>query len=185
MSHTQTPANSPRRSFLKWCTHGLGVIFGALLGAPAIAYLLDARNRPAPAGEFKTVARLDELQVNVPHQVVIRDVRRDAWTIHPNDVIGRVWLLRREDGHVDAYTTICPHLGCSVNFEAKDRQFLCPCHGGTFDLQGHRLEQAGQINPAPRGMDLLVCRIDPANKDLLQVKYQNFVKGKEALVPVK
>ena len=166
-----------RRSFLKWAIHGLGVLFAALLGVPAVAYLIDARNRPAQPGQFKTVARLSDLTEGVPHQAVIQEARFDAWTLHPNDVIGRVWLIRRDKDTVEAYTTICPHLGCSVNFEDKSKLFICPCHGGTFDIQGQRVERPGFTNPAPRGMDRLECRRDPANPDLIQVEYQNFRQG--------
>src|SRR5437899_1499482 len=134
-----------RRTFLKWVTHGLGALFATILGLPALAFLIDARRRPARAGQFKTVARLDELVEGVPQQVVIHEVRRDAWTLHPNDVIGRVWLIRRDKENVDAFTTICPHLGCSVNFVEKDKLFICPCHGGTFELAGQRLEKAGLV----------------------------------------
>ncbi|HEV3083432.1 MAG TPA: ubiquinol-cytochrome c reductase iron-sulfur subunit [Gemmataceae bacterium] len=181
-----------RRSFLKWATHGLGVLFGVLLGIPAVAYLIDPRNRPAPNNDFQTVARLSELRKGVPHQVVIRDIRQDAWTLHPNDVIGRVWLVRGEGDKVDAFTTTCPHLGCSVNFEAKENLFLCPCHGGTFLLNGQRKELTERTNPAPRGMDKLEIKTsedpDPAHlvdgkRDaLVAVKYQNFIQGKE--IPV-
>ena len=168
-----------RRSFLKWITHGLGALWGVLLGAPAIAYLIDARNRPAPEGAFKTVARMSELEVGVPHQFVIRNPRRDAWTYFPSDVIGRVWLIKRDEKHVDAYTTICPHLGCSVNFENSARQFVCPCHGGTFDIHGKRVELTQAKNPAPRGMDLLEVQPDPSDPDLIQVKYRSFRQGEE------
>jgi Rieske Fe-S protein len=185
-----------RRSFLKWATHGLGALFGAILGIPAIAYLIDARNRPAPNSEFRTVARLSDLKPNEPHQVVLRDVRRDAWTLHPNDVIGRVWLIRRPNDRVDAFTTTCPHLGCSVNFEEKAQRFICPCHNGTFHLSGERVseEELGATNPAPRGMDSLDVRLtpdaahpveDPAHPGqkkpdvLVAVKYENFRQGAE------
>jgi Rieske Fe-S protein len=180
-----------RRSLLKWAIRGLGALFGAVLGLPALAYLTDARNRRAPEGDFRTVGRLSDLQVGVPHQVVIRDIRRDAWTLHPNDVVGRVWLLRRADDGVDAFTTICPHLGCSINFQPADQLFVCPCHNGTYDLNGRRYERPGATNPAPRGMDALEVRVenDPATpgkkkKDgLIAVKYQNFIQGKDTAVP--
>ncbi|HEV3118350.1 MAG TPA: Rieske 2Fe-2S domain-containing protein [Gemmataceae bacterium] len=176
-NHSPPPPN--RRSLLKWATHGLGALFGALLGIPAIAYVIDARNRPAPDSDFRTVARLSELHKGVPHQVVIRDVRRDAWTLHPSDVIGRVWLVRGEGDTVNAFTTICPHLGCSVNFEAKDDLFLCPCHGGTFLLDGQRKELTERTNPAPRGMDRLEIRLSHEPDPVIAVKYQNFLQGKE------
>jgi menaquinol-cytochrome c reductase iron-sulfur subunit len=185
-----------RRSFLKWATHGLGALFAAILGVPAVAYLIDARHRAAPPSDFRTVARLSELKENVPYQVVIRDTRRDAWTIHPSDLVGRVWLIRRPNDKVDAFTAICPHLGCSINFEASAKQFLCPCHGGTFDMTGKRAEVTGRANPAPRGMDALQVQLtpdpdashqvdDPAQSgkkrpdQLIAVKYQNFMQGKD------
>jgi quinol---cytochrome c reductase iron-sulfur subunit, bacillus type len=166
-----------RRSFLKWSIHGLGLLFAAILGVPAVAYLIDARNRPARPGQFKTVAHLSELTEGVPHQAVIQEARFDAWTLHPNDVVGRVWLIRRDKETVDAYTTICPHLGCSVNFEERNRLFICPCHGGTFDIHCQRVERPGFTNPAPRGMDRLECRRDPADPDLIQVRFENFRQG--------
>jgi Rieske Fe-S protein len=172
-----------RRSFLKWAIHGMGVLFAAILGVPAVAYLIDARNRPARPGQFKTVARLSELPEGVPHQAVVQEARFDAWTLHPNDVIGRVWLIRRDKETVDAYTTICPHLGCSVNFEEKNRLFICPCHGGTFDIHCQRVERPEFVNPAPRGMDRLECRRDPADPDLIQVRYENFRQGEPTPIP--
>jgi menaquinol-cytochrome c reductase iron-sulfur subunit len=172
-----------RRTFLKVATNALGGLFALVLGIPAIAYLIDARNRAAAQSEFKTVARLSELPLDTPQQVVIRDVRRDAWTIHPSDVIGRVWLIRRDKDKVEAFTTICPHLGCSVNYEDKEHLFVCPCHGGTFDADGHRKDLPGQTNPAPRGMDRLECRLSPANPEMIEVKYQNFMQGKDVPIP--
>src|SRR5947207_9747841 len=104
-----------RRSFLKWAIHGLEVLFATILGIPAVAYLIDARNRPARPGAFKTVADINDLEVGVPKQVTIRETWKDAWTLHPNDVVGRVWLVLQPDkSTVSAFTTICPPKGSSV-----------------------------------------------------------------------
>jgi Rieske Fe-S protein len=189
-----------RRTFLKWATHRLGALFGALLGIPAVAYLIDPRNRAAPRGDFKTVARLSELEPDVPTQVVIRALRQDAWALYPSEVIGRAWLIRRDGDKVDAFTTICPHLGCSVNYEKEAKLFICPCHNGTFEMTGRRKENTATTNPAPRGMDALDVQLpkdpdpahevdDPANPGqkkadtLIVVKYQSFYQGKPEKVP--
>jgi menaquinol-cytochrome c reductase iron-sulfur subunit len=166
-----------RRSVLRWAIHGLAALFAAVLGIPAAAFLIDARNRPARQGSFRTVARLDDLEIGKPTLVVVSDSRRDGWTLHPNDVIGRVWLIRGPNNQLDAFTTICPHLGCSVNFTGTE--FLCPCHGGRFDLAGQRKEQAGYSNPAPRGMDSLEVRLQDG---IVQVKYENFIQGRHEKV---
>jgi Rieske Fe-S protein len=180
------PEASGRRSFLKWLTYGLGAAFAAALGAPAALFLLDPRHRPARPGAFKTVAKLSDLKPGVPQQATIREARRDAWTLHPSDIVGRVWLVRTPADQVDAFTVTCPHLGCSVNFEGE--KFVCPCHNGTFSIDGRRADPgAGRTNPAPRDMDSLELQLiadpdDPADK-LVQVKFLSFVQGaKEKIV---
>jgi menaquinol-cytochrome c reductase iron-sulfur subunit len=142
-----------RRTFLEWMIYGLSAVVTAVLGVPAVAFLIDARNRPARQSGFRSVARLSELTVDVPKEIVIRETRRDAWNLHPDDIVGRVWLVRQRGDEVLAFTTICPHLGCSVA-RAEDC-FLCPCHGGRFDLHGKRIFPMQGNNPAPRDMDKL------------------------------
>jgi len=171
-----SPEYSGRRNFLKWMTHGLGAAFAATLGVPATLYLLDPRNRSALVGDFKPVAKLSELKDGVPFEAVVREIRRDAWTLYPNDIVGRVWMIRHGDD-VKVLSTTCPHLGCAVNFEGD--KFVCPCHNGTYTTDGVRTDPgAGRTNPAPRDMDTLECRIeaDPENpKDkLVFVHYQAF-----------
>ena len=128
-----------RRTFLEWSINGLSAVFAAVLGLPAIAYLTDARNRPARETGMRTVAKLSELEGGVPKEFVIRETRRDAWSLHPDDVVGRVLLIRRPNNEVDAFTTICPHLGCSVD-RTDDRVFVSPATEANF----------GQERPQPR-----------------------------------
>jgi Rieske Fe-S protein len=191
-THRTPPPPSPeRRKFLKWVTHGLGALFGAMLGVPAVLYLIDPRNRPTRASDFKPVGKLSDLEKNVPKQVVIRDVRQDAWTVHPNDVIGRVWLVLYDDGkspsELHAYTTICPHLGCSVDYNAEQKLFVCPCHNGTFNLLGEKQEKAlgGGTNPAPRDMDSLEVDKEKLKEGFIEVKYEKFYQGHEEKIPKK
>jgi menaquinol-cytochrome c reductase iron-sulfur subunit len=186
-----------RRTFLRWAVHGLGAVFGAVLGVPAVIYLIDPRNRPAPERDLRPVGRLKELQlqVNEPKEVVIRETRQDAWTLHPDEVVGRVWLVRRpsEPGRprVEAFNTTCPHLGCAVNFTGTG--FLCPCHGAHYELDGKAVREDNSRrainNPAPRNMDSLVTRLDPVpgtdDDYVILVKYEKFkpnVPEKEPLV---
>lgn len=168
-----------RRPFLQVLLHGLGVLFGLVLGIPAVAYLIDARNRKAPPGNFKKTLKHKDLPIDEPVQVVIRDVHRDAWTLHPNEVVGRVWLVRRDGDKIDAFTTICPHLGCSINFDKHSDRFICPCHNGTWDKNGKRFQTPGFINPAPRDMDLLEQHVDPSDPDMILVKYENYAPGEK------
>ncbi len=178
MDHNM-PTPPTRRSFLDWAIHGLGTVFAAVLACPIIAYLIDPRNRPARAGAFTPVARFSDLRVGEPVQAVIRAVKRDAWTLYPSEIVGRVWLIRRDEEKVEAFTTICPHLGCSVNHDGE--KFVCPCHNGTFEVSGERRpsEKLGFQNPAPRDMDSLEVRREG---DVILVKYQDFQQGRHEKV---
>ena len=35
-----------------------------------------------------------------------------------------------------ALSSVCPHLGCQVHWEAQNNRYFCPCHNGTFDPDG-------------------------------------------------
>lgn len=43
-------------------------------------------------------------------------------------------VIRRRGDKIAAISTICTHLGCTVN--PSDTGFDCPCHGSTYDEQG-------------------------------------------------
>jgi Rieske Fe-S protein len=82
------------------------------------------------------------------------------------------------------FTTICPHLGCSINCNSDPRTgFTCPCHDARYGLDGAKVEQANYSNVAPRGMDSLEFAIDKDNPDLLLVDYKNFYQGRHDKVP--
>jgi Rieske Fe-S protein len=48
----------------------------------------------------------------------------------------------------------CTHGGCLVGWRDDRNRFLCPCHGGTYDVQG-----AVVSGPPPRPLDELPVRI--------------------------
>src|SRR5947208_12463742 len=75
------------------------------------------RHRKGASNAFRLVEgiRLQELDENRPTQGVLRDVRRDAWTLHPNDVIGRVW---RSEEHTSELQSP-DHLVCRLLLEKK------------------------------------------------------------------
>ena len=49
-----------------------------------------------------------------------------------------------------AYNTVCPHLGCFVDYRKDEQDFFCPCHDSNFDLEGNLLKGV-----SPRAMDTL------------------------------
>lgn len=51
-------------------------------------------------------------------------------------------------GDFIALSSVCPHLGCQVEWQPHKNRFFCPCHNGVFDPQGKAVEgppaKAGQ-----------------------------------------
>lgn len=179
MEHPEPQAE--RRTFLKFLIHGLSAVFTVVLGAPVVAYLIDPLNRPKPPSGFRPVdgIRLSELSPGQPRQGVIRNVRHDAWALHPNDVVGRVWVVKEQNDDIKVFTTVCPHLGCSIN--AAPPIFVCPCHGAKFDMKGEVVKEGN--NPAPRGMDSLDWQRDADRPDSILVKYENFKQLEDQKIP--
>jgi cytochrome b6-f complex iron-sulfur subunit len=62
---------------------------------------------------------------------------------------GRFYLVRLADGGFLAVYRRCTHLGCTVPYDPLKGQFVCPCHGSAFSMDGQVLNP-----PAPRPLDL-------------------------------
>ncbi len=50
---------------------------------------------------------------------------------------GLFYLVRLEDGGLMAVSMVCSHLGCTVNWDAAEKVFKCPCHSSSFDRLGN------------------------------------------------
>jgi cytochrome b6-f complex iron-sulfur subunit len=48
-------------------------------------------------------------------------------------------LVKQKGGGVAAFSAVCSHLGCIVQWQQAQNQFLCPCHGGQFSSDGNVL----------------------------------------------
>jgi len=48
---------------------------------------------------------------------------------------GPTLVLKRE-GQFLAFSAVCTHLGCIVQWKPEEGIFFCPCHAGKFDANG-------------------------------------------------
>jgi menaquinol-cytochrome c reductase iron-sulfur subunit len=141
-----------RRRFLTRAIQGLGALITAALALPAAAYLLTPGRRGA-AGAWVEAARLDDLPLRVPEEIVFRRTRVDGWKIVNEK--STAWVVRLNENEVAAYNPQCTHLGCAYHFNAGIGEFVCPCHTSNFSLEGQVL-----TGPAPRALDRYEVRID-------------------------
>ncbi|MFA6243247.1 MAG: Rieske (2Fe-2S) protein [Candidatus Hydrogenedentales bacterium] len=43
-------------------------------------------------------------------------------------------LIRLEDSSLVCFDRTCTHLGCTVEFQPKEKRIHCACHGGVYDM---------------------------------------------------
>lgn len=170
-----TAGGENRRGFLNQAAAvicgGVALLVPAVVGI--VAFLNPLRQK-SQSGRFMRLVSLDVLpEDGTPRKVPVIADRTDAWNIYPAEPIGAVFL-RRTGAEVSALQVICPHAGCSINFEssAGGGKFLCPCHAASFDLAGKRTDA---ISPSPRDMDKLEVAL--RNKNDVWVKFQTFGVG--------
>lgn len=181
--------NPPRRSFfMRFLTGLIGAAVVLIPSGFGAGFFLDPllrKRRQADSGKGGGNAgkdadgfllldlSLDALPTDgTPVAYTVRDDKLDAWNRFPNIEIGTVWLRRLPDNRVAALSSICPHLGCAVDFRSSRGDFFCPCHTSAFNLDG---EKKNQI--PPRAMDTLEVRLKPETGNRIWLKYETYRAG--------
>jgi menaquinol-cytochrome c reductase iron-sulfur subunit len=169
---------SNRRRFLGLLTNLLMAALGLLIAIPALGYFFaPLRRKSAGAGPvFLDAGPLADIPAGPWRLVPLEIVRGDGWK--KTRVRQAVWVRRQSEGEqgITVLSSICPHLGCPINWHPDQSRFLCPCHGGLFDANGR---QTG--GPPPRSMDPLDFEVRGGH---LWVRWEDFKIGVAERIPV-
>ncbi len=137
--------------------------------APATGLVLFPLHEDVTSGGEEFVMVGDRAQFGVvPRRVEIFADRKDAWNRVTRVRIGAAFVAVK-GGTLSAFSTVCPHLGCGIDFDEESSCFKCPCHRSSFDLEGAVTE-----GPAPRGLDALEIEDRDGS---IAVMYQRFRQG--------
>jgi menaquinol-cytochrome c reductase iron-sulfur subunit len=186
---------APRRSFLVRCLAvvlgGIAALFPFAAGLGVLISPLRKRQQGAgdasdlpPGGVLARIGTLDSIPADgLPRAHVLTADVTDAWTRTPGQRIGVAYIARAADEakpHITAFTATCPHLGCAVDFEAAEKEFICPCHKSAFAEDGKKL-----YGPSLRGLDPLEVRlVDSSGQTEVWVVFQRFRAGIAERVPI-
>ena len=108
-----------------------------------------------------------DLKTNQPEERRFFETVKSGWQSEKQE--RAVWLVKKPDGSVTAFSPSCPHLGCGYRWVAADQRFACPCHASVFDVNGKVLS-----GPAPRPLDTIETRVEGGR---LLVKFEVFQLG--------
>jgi Rieske Fe-S protein len=117
---------------LPWVAGGAGALFN-FVGVPSRSFT------GATTPDWVVAGLLADLKTDEPKSVMFGE--------------DMVYVFRKGNGAV-AFSGVCPHAGCLVAWTPAKKEFVCPCHGGTFNTQG---KCTG--GPPPRGLDEHTVRI--------------------------
>jgi cytochrome b6-f complex iron-sulfur subunit len=129
----EIPENKSKRDFLQWILAG-GVV--AFLGAvlyPIFAYLNPPKQREVEVSSVKA-GRLNEME-------------KESGKIIKFGTKPLI-LIRTADGELRAFSAICTHLDCTVQFRKDFGMIWCACHNGKYDLNGRNIS-----GPPPRPLE--------------------------------
>ena len=116
-----------RRGFLAWGLWAVAGILGAAAAWPL--YELGSRRLKEKKLVFYDALPLDDLP-----EVGIKKVELTLRGGDRPDT--RVFIKQDAAGNLTAFSAVCSHLGCLVNFDIFKNEFICPCHGGRYNTDG-------------------------------------------------
>lgn len=151
-STAQTPG---RRSFLVRAIlavqGAIGAVVASVVGGTILAPSFSAHRQ-----SWLRAASVDDLHDGEPTPVTLRIIRQDGY----RQVVDRkvVYLRRDGQGGVRALDSTCTHLGCRTRYDAASKQFVCPCHGGVYDMDG-----AVVAGPPPAPLRTIEARLERGN----------------------
>lgn len=153
-----------RRSFLGVLLGFASAAMAALLSIPVLRFLSYPLTTASESSGWTAAGSLSDVTTALaPLSRTLHLTQRDGW--RETNTNPTVYLVRKGKA-IQALSAICPHLGCSVPWDAGRSAFVCPCHGGVFDGDGRY-----RSGPPRRGMDTLETTVRDGQ---VLVKYQTF-----------
>ncbi len=165
----ETPADDVivinRRSFfgslLAIGTAGMGTI----LAVPVLRYVLYPLYTKSGGDVWSPIGAMDAFSdLSTPILAPLDLKQVDGW--REVDSSQTVYVTKDAQGKLAVLSSICPHLGCTVEWRSGEHDFYCPCHASVFKPDG-----AAVSGPSPRGMDPLPNKVEDGK---LMVKFEYF-----------
>jgi menaquinol-cytochrome c reductase iron-sulfur subunit len=154
-----------RRRFLRLGTNlGAGVIT-LMLSIPAIGFLFGPLFQKRQV-TWVRVGEIDNVPVGLPTPFVVKMPIGSGPPTPPVDRI--VYVVKTSGGEMFSFSNTCTHMQCNVHWDPGLGEFLCPCHGGLYDLRGTNV---GGPPPSPLPQWVHRTVVDPASgRTILEVQ---------------
>ncbi len=140
-------AKSPhltRNDFVKAMVGILGTFMGAVVGLPAIGYLVGPFLKRSTSDAWVPAGPLENYPVGQPTLFSFTRTKVNGWERTSNSY--GVYVYRISDTETLTMSNICTHLACRVKWQDDAKNFHCPCHDAEFGPRGEII-QGPQTRP--------------------------------------
>ena len=135
-----------RRDFIKLTTAAVGTIIGAVIGVPAIAYLIDPALKTVKSDAWIPLGKIETFEIGKPTAVSFTRSQVNGWEKTVTSY--GLYVIKKSETNFLVLSSKCTHLGCTVNWKPDRNEYVCPCHDAQFALDGKVLG-----GPPPRPLD--------------------------------
>ncbi len=122
---------SSRREFIAKAFYWILALLGLGFLIPAVELFSPAGARKKELVYFPVMAEEDIPRLGVKKAELI-------YTVSARERKARVFLVASPES-LTVFSATCTHLGCLVNYNKEKHEFICPCHGGRYDLTGKNI----------------------------------------------
>ena len=147
------PEEVGRRRFLTGIIGVVGSVVAALVGIPAIGYIVSPGVKQANEEEWITLGPLSSLTPGVPTGFPYSRQIKDGWV--ESVQAGVAYAITQDGQTVRVLSDICTHLSCRVTWQGEQSRYVCPCHDGFFDADGRVIS-----GPPPRPLDEFQSKVE-------------------------
>jgi menaquinol-cytochrome c reductase iron-sulfur subunit len=145
-----------RRNFVGGVVALLGSIIAAVIGLPAIGYLLSPalkKTASSATDEWVPLGPVQDIPEDQPKLYTFTRTQQVGWERTASSF--GVYVIKRPAGMLDVFSNVCTHLSCRVSWQEDQEEFICPCHDGRFAKDG-----AIVSGPQPRPLDRFEYKIE-------------------------
>jgi Rieske Fe-S protein len=142
-----------RRDFMGIATFSIGGLISAIMGIPAVAYVLGPALQREAAQNWIRLGSASKVEIGTPTLFRVKVERKAGWIVSQEEIAA--FVLTENGRDFIAMSNICTHLGCRVRWIADHQQFLSPCHNGIFDKNGNVVS-----GPPPRPLDRYQVKVE-------------------------
>ncbi|MDA8423665.1 MAG: ubiquinol-cytochrome c reductase iron-sulfur subunit [Nitrospiraceae bacterium] len=135
-----------RREFIKKALYSVLALLGLGFLIPGIKFVAPGEVRKKELAFFPLISEDELPRLGVKKTELV-------FSVNGRERKTRVYIVSSPKGPT-VFSAVCSHLGCLVNYQKEKNEFVCPCHGGRYDLAGKNI-----AGPPPAPLTRLPIKI--------------------------